>query len=221
ESRPSQGQRQAMSARYLLLHPAAWSPAAVLDALAGAQVEARVINGPAALEVDGRPPVFLPDPSSRSVFPLDSQRAFVDAGGAIVALGREGELDVPEPFATELLAAFVRHPVGPRQLLIAVRSGLREAAARAETARALAQAEQRSQEIGELTRIGAATRTARDLKTLLELILTQARRSTQSDAGSLYLVEAADTGTPRLRFSLAQTFSKPEAPFVEFTIPMD
>ena len=210
-----------MSGRYLLLHPAAWSPAPVLDALAGAQVEVRAVNGPSGLEVEERPTVFLLDAESRSMFPLDAQRAFVDAGGAIVALGREGEVDVPEPFATELLAAFVRHPAPPRQLLIAVRSALREAAARGETTRALAQAEQRSQEIAELTRIGAALGTERDLKSLLELILTQARRITQSDAGSLYLVEAADTGAPRLRFSLAQTFSKPEAPFVEFTIPMD
>jgi len=210
-----------VSGRYVLLHPAAWSPAAVVDALAGAQVELRPVTGPPGLQVDHRPTVFLLDAGSRSMFPLDAQRAFVDAGGAIVALGREGEVDVPEPFAAELLAAFVRHPAGPRQFLIAVRSALREAAARAETARALAQAEQRSQEIAELTRIGAALGTERDLKSLLELILTQARRITQSDAGSLYLVEAADSGTPRLRFSLAQTFSKPEAPFVEFTIPMD
>ncbi len=210
-----------MNARYILLHPTGWSPTMVVDALASAQIEARAISGPAELEVDERPTVFLLDAGSRSAFPLDAQRAFVDAGGAIIALGRDGELDVPEPFATELLAAFVRHPIGPRQLLIAVRSGLREAAARREAARAMAQAEQRSQEIGEFTRIGAALGTERDLKTLLELILTQARRITQSDAGSLYLVEAADSGAPRLRFSLAQTFSKPEAPFVEFTIPMD
>ena len=60
-----------------------------------------------------------------------------------------------------------------------------------------------------------------DLKTLLDLILTQSRRITQSDAGSLYLVEHSAEGTKRLRFRLAQTYSKPEAPFVEFTIPVD
>jgi HD-GYP domain-containing protein (c-di-GMP phosphodiesterase class II) len=210
-----------VSARFLLLHPTAWSPAGVADALAAAQVEPRPIQNPRGLVVDDRPTVFLLDAESRSIFPLDAQRAFVEAGGAIVALGREGEVDIPDPFATELLAAFVRHPAGPRQLLVSLRTALREAAARGEATRAMAQAEQRTQEIGELTRIGAALGTERDLKTLLELILTQARRITQSDAASLYLVEAADTGSPRLRFSLAQTFSKPEAPFVEFTIPMD
>src|SRR5206468_1815601 len=63
--------------------------------------------------------------------------------------------------------------------------------------------------------------TERDVKSLLDLILTQARRITSSDAGSLYLVETGDQGQKRLRFRLAQTYSKPEAPFIEFTIPVD
>src|SRR2546427_486108 len=121
----------------------------------------------------------------------------------------------------ELLAGFVNHPVGSRQLLVAVRAGFREAAARAETARARGEAASRSREIGELTRIGVALGTERDLKALLDLILTQARRITQSDAGSLYLVETSGQGQKRLRFRLAQTYSKPEAPFVAFTMPVD
>src|SRR5206468_351966 len=80
---------------------------------------------------------------------------------------------------------------------------------------------QRAREIGELTRIGVALGTERDIKTLLDLILTQSRRITQSDAGSLYLVETNENGDKRLRFRLAQTLSKPEAPFVEHTIPVD
>src|SRR5690348_1790998 len=121
----------------------------------------------------------------------------------------------------ELLSGFVPHPPAPRELLVAVRAGYREAAARMETARARGEAALRSREIGELTRIGVALGTERDLRTLLELILTQARRITSSDAGSLYLVEASDQGPKRLRFRLAQTFSKPDAPFVEFTMPVD
>ncbi|PYP47262.1 MAG: HD family phosphohydrolase [Gemmatimonadetes bacterium] len=145
----------------------------------------------------------------------------MDAGGAIVALGRDGEPDLPAEMPSELLSGFVKQPVGPRQLLVAVRAGYREAAARMETARARSEAANRSREIGELTRIGVALGTERDLKTLLELILTQARRITTSDAGSLYLVETGDQGQKRLRFRIAQTYSKPEAPFVEFTIPVD
>src|SRR5213083_2121748 len=196
-----------------------WRPDAVAPALETSQVEARPIRQAREVAVvDDRPTVLLLDAESRSLFPVDVMRAFVDAGGAIVALGREGEHDVPETLPTELLSGFLTYPTSPRRLLVAVRAGFREAAARAETGRARGEAAQRAREIGELTRIGVALGTERDLKTLLNLILTQARRITQSDAGSLYLVEINEQGDKRLRFRLAQTYSKPEAPFVEYTI---
>src|SRR2546429_20392 len=207
--------------RYLLLHTSAWDATSVGPALERAQIEARQARLPRDLAVDERPTVFLLDPESRSTFPLGVLRAFIDAGGAIVAVGRNGETDVPAEMPAELLSGFVRPPVGTRQLLVAVRAGYREAAARVETARARAEAASRSREIGELTRIGVALGTERDVKSLLDLILTQARRITSSDAGSLYLVETGDQGQKRLRFRLAQTYSKPEAPFIEFTIPVD
>src|SRR5437870_5470315 len=199
-----------------------WRPDAVAPALETSQVEARTVRQAKDLAVtDDRPTVFLLDAESRSAFPVDVMRSFVDAGGAIVALGRNGETDVPEGLPTEFLSGFLTQPTSPRRLLVAIRAGFREAAARAETARARGEAAQRAREIGELTRIGVALGTERDIKTLLDLILTQARRITQSDAGSLYLVELNEEGTKRLRFRLAQTYSKPEAPFVEFTIPVD
>src|SRR5213079_611772 len=207
--------------RYLLLHTSAWDATSVGPALERAQIEARQARLPRDLAVDERPTVFLLDSESRSTFPLHVLRAFIDAGGAIVALGRNGETDVPTEMPAELLSGFVRQPVGTRQLLVAVRAGYLEAAARVETARARAEAASRSREIGELTRIGVALGTERDVKSLLDLILTQARRITSSDAGSLYLVETGDQGQKRLRFRLAQTYSKPEAPFIEFTIPVD
>jgi len=208
--------------RYLLLHSSQWQPDVVAPALETSQVEARLVRQPRDLAVaDDRPTVFLLDGDSRSVFPVDVMRSFVDAGGAIVALGRDGETDAPAGLPIEFLNGFLTYPQTSRRLLIAVRAGFREAAARAETARARGEAAHRAREIGELTRIGVALGTERDLKTLLDLILTQARRITQSDAGSLYLVEINDQGQKRLRFRLAQTFSKPEAPFVEFTIAVD
>jgi HD-GYP domain-containing protein (c-di-GMP phosphodiesterase class II) len=208
--------------RYLLWHGTQWDPAELRPALESAQVEARLVRQPRELAVsDERPTVLLLDGESRSTFPVDILRSFVDAGGAIVAVARNGEQEVPDGIPTEFLAGFLTQPTTPRRLLLAIRAGFREAAARAETARARGEAAQRAREIGELTRIGVALGTERDLKTLLDLILTQSRRITQSDAGSLYLVERSEQGVRRLRFRLAQTFSKPEAPFVEFTIPVD
>src|SRR3989440_4401392 len=186
--------------RYVLLHPPMWRPDAVAPALETSQVEARAVRQPKELAVaDDRPSVFLLDTDSGSAFPVDVMLSFVDDLGAIVALGRDGELDVPEGLPTEFLSGLLTHPTSPRRLLVAIRAGFREAAARAETARARGEAAHRAREIGELTRIGVVLGTERDLKTLLDLSLTQSRRITQSDAGSLYLVEHNEEGTKRLR----------------------
>ncbi len=204
---------------YVLLHPPAWSPAPLAPALEAARVDARAIHAGRELVPNDQPTVFLLDAESRAAFPLDALRGFVDAGGAIVALGGEGESDVPEGLPTELLAAFLPQPAGMRQLLVAIRAGYREAAARAETARARGEAALRSREIDELTKIGMALGTERNLEKLLDDILEQARRITQSDAGSLYLVDEKDS--QRLRFLRTQNHSKHNIPFIEFTIPRD
>jgi HD-GYP domain-containing protein (c-di-GMP phosphodiesterase class II) len=63
--------------------------------------------------------------------------------------------------------------------------------------------------------IGIALTVERDLRSLLEVILTQARRLTCADAGSLYLVEGEQRD--KLRFVLAQNDSRP-VPFVEMVL---
>jgi HD-GYP domain-containing protein (c-di-GMP phosphodiesterase class II) len=207
---------------YVLLHPATWSPAALAPALEAARVETRSVSGGRDLVPDDGPTVFLLDPDTRSAFSVEALRAFVDAGGAIVAIGRESEDDVPDGLPVELLTGFVRFPAGQRQLLVSIRAGYREAAARFESTRARNEASQRSREIGEMARIGTALGTERDTKKLLGLILDQARRITNSDAGSLYLVETdEDTGIKRMRFMVAQNFTKPDLPFRESTMRLD
>lgn len=77
-------------------------------------------------------------------------------------------------------------------------------------------------DLKELMHVCVALTTERDLLTLLAMILTQARRITQSDAGSLYLVEhTATTGPGTLRFKLSQNFSRPDLPLIETTVPID
>jgi len=208
---------------YRLLHPQSWSPQDLAPALEAARVETRVVGRPEELAPGDQPTVLLLDVPGRELIPVERLRAFVDAGGAVVALAKPAERDVPDALPTELLTGFVPADTGTRQLLVALRAGYREAAARQETARARNEAAQRSREIGELTRIGVALGTERDLTRLLDLILELARRVTQSDAGSLYLVEPPEVGgtTKRLAFLRAQNHSKPDVPFVTFTIPMD
>lgn len=97
----------------------------------------------------------------------------------------------------------------------------RHSAALLGAARARTQVERMGSELRELNRIGLALMSERDPDRLLGMILEQARRITTSDAGSLYLVEQAEDGSERLRFSLAQNDSIPGIPVPNFTLPID
>ncbi len=68
------------------------------------------------------------------------------------------------------------------------------------------------EQLAAVTDIGIALSAERDLRSLLETILTKARWLASADAGSLYLVEGEQRD--RLRFVLAQNDSR-EVPFVE------
>lgn len=207
--------------KYTLLHSSTFTPEAISGALAAEGVAMQPLGSPGELAVAGVPTALVLDPSSRALYTPERLRSFVTSGGAVVAIGLPDEQDVPEELADDLVAAFVPHGHGPRQMLVALRAAYREAAARAETARARQEAAFRTREIKELTRIGMALSTERDLDTLLELILTQAQQVTGSDAGSLYLVETLEGEERQLRFKLSQNMSRPDIPFVEYTIAID
>ncbi len=207
--------------KYTLLHSTSFTPADISEALAAEGITVQTLGAPGDLNVSGVPTALILDPAARPQYTPERLRQFVNGGGAVVAIGTPDEQDVPEILSDELVSAFVPHGHGPRQLLVALRSAYREAASRAETTRARQEAAFRTREIKELTRIGMALSTERDLRTLLELILSQALHITGSDAGSLYLVEEPEGEPRRLRFKLTQTLSRPEIPFVEFTIPID
>lgn len=101
-------------------------------------------------------------------------------------------------------------------------AALRHAAALVAAARAERLQESSATDLRELSRVGAALATERDLDTLLGMILTQARRLSSADAGSLYLVEFDDDGNPQsLRFKLSQNTTLPDLPFSEFTVPIN
>ena len=76
-------------------------------------------------------------------------------------------------------------------------------------------------QLGELNKIGMALMSERDPQKLLGLILTQARRLSGSDAGSLYLVEADREGAERLHFLRSQNDTLPHLPSPDFTLPLD
>src|SRR5207245_9671118 len=74
-------------------------------------------------------------------------------------------------------------------------------------------------ELSELNAIGIRLSAERSPAALLEVILTKAREITNSDAGSLYLVEHEADGNARLFFALAQNDSL-EVPFRATTLPL-
>jgi HD-GYP domain-containing protein (c-di-GMP phosphodiesterase class II) len=138
-------------------------------------------------------------------------------------VGEPGQAEPPAEFPADLLTSFLPGDAKPGLIATQLRGAFRHAAALAEadTAR---YAEQRSRrELTDLTQVGAALSTERDLTTLLEMILSQSRRITWSDAASLYLVERHDDGRPAttLTFKLSQNHSLPDIPFSEFTVPID
>ena len=208
--------------KLVLLHGPAWDAGEVRAALDAEQIERTVVTSVPPGLIDDRPTVLLLDELLRGSLGPAGVRAAADAGAAIVALGAPGEADLPATMpGAELAPIFLTAPVGTRQLLAALKAAFREAAARADLRRARAEVVARSREITELTQIGVALTTERNYDVLLEMILTQSRRITQSDGGSLYLVEAREGPSPKLRFKLAQNDTVPNAPFVEFTMPLN
>jgi len=144
------------------------------------------------------------------------------ASAALLGIGDPGELEPPAEMPLELLSGYLPGDAAVGTVFAALHGAFRQAAALLTARRARTEADERAKELAELTAIGAAMGTERDLGTLLDLILSQARRVTASDAGSLYLVERDENGVPRqLRFAMAQNFSLPAIPFSSFTVPID
>jgi HD-GYP domain-containing protein (c-di-GMP phosphodiesterase class II) len=109
---------------------------------------------------------------------------------------------------------------GDDATLRVLRSAARHSAALLGQANAKSQLDNLAGELKELNKIGMALMSERDPDSLLNLILTQARRLTTSDAGSLYLVESHE-GREMLHFLRAQNDTLPDLPSPNFTLPLD
>jgi HD-GYP domain-containing protein (c-di-GMP phosphodiesterase class II) len=191
----------------------------------GDDVEVRRIPAlptPRALDAD-RPTVIALDRALLASAGDDPERLRELAGlVALVGIGDPGEHEPARDFPADLLTGFVAGDAPVGAVLAALRGAFHHAASLIAARRARAEADERGRELADLTTIGVALTTQRDLGTLLELILTHARRVTSSDAGSVYLVERDEAGTPRqLRFAMAQNHSLPNIPFSTFTVPID
>ena len=184
-------------------------------------------GSPAATQLSALPgdleALPLPAAGAPPTGPDESAVVLVDltAGDAAVAMALAAAApDLPvvalvAPGATPAVRcyAYVAAPATPEVLAAALRNACDHAQARREAAVS-------RRELRELNQIGVSLSAERDTDALLTLILSKAREITQSDAGSLYVVEDAADGTARLRFKLAQNDSV-RVPFTEFTLPID
>ncbi|UCD23027.1 MAG: hypothetical protein JSW51_08120, partial [Gemmatimonadota bacterium] len=151
---------------FTLLHTAEFDIAPIEAALLSEGVVAVLVESGSILEANDGPTVFVSVPEDRSSFSDAQLRGFIDSGGSIVAIGTENEPDIPEALDEELLAAYLPRSHGTRQLLLALKTAYRAAAARADSISAREEAALRTREIGELTKIGMALSTEHDYEEL-------------------------------------------------------
>jgi HD-GYP domain-containing protein (c-di-GMP phosphodiesterase class II) len=115
---------------------------------------------------------------------------------------------------------FLAGPVPTETLFRMIAAALDNLAASQRQARLESDLERAKSEIHRLNEIGIALSSERDREALLDLILLKSREITDSDAGSLYLVEGDDQGGRRLRFKFAQNDSM-KVSFRESLLPLD
>ena len=207
----------------LLLLPEGRALAALPSPPAGGSVEVRRIAAlPTAIDGDGeRPTVCFLDAALARSADAAAVRALAQ-WAALVGVGEPGELE-PAPALADLplagwLAADAPAGVGAATL----RAAFRHAATLVVAARSARSEQQHAQELLDLSAVGTALTTQRDLDALLGMIVAQAIRFTSADAASLYLINYDESGAPTsLQFTLSQNLTFPDLPLVQFDIPLD
>ena len=178
---------------------------------------------PSPASLDGERPTVLLLDRALVQGAGDDQSLFgqLASQAALVGVGESGEVEPPGYFPTELLSGYFAADTPVAAARITLHGALKHAAALVAARRATRLEGRSATDVTELSRIGVALSTERDLLTLLELILTQARRLSSADAGSLYLVEHHEGAPSTLRFKLSQNHTLPSLPFSEAVIPLD
>jgi HD-GYP domain-containing protein (c-di-GMP phosphodiesterase class II) len=167
---------------------------------------ARVPTLPSASSLDpARPTAVVLSGAWRDIDPAALRALSLRA--AIVIGGAAGEDQPPNGVVGELAVAWLPAKVDEEVAMATLRGALRHA-------RAITAAHARLDELSELTRIGVALSTERNLTNLLHLILSQARRLVSADAGALFLVERRPGRmATEMKFTLTQNHTLPDLPF--------
>jgi HD-GYP domain-containing protein (c-di-GMP phosphodiesterase class II) len=136
----------------------------------------------------------------------------------IVLMGSQSSRDLRAAMRRGILSILPSEPSGMDAALAAVR-GLELLESRGHAESRGRSVERYRSEMGELVEIARAMTTERNVDSLLNVILQKSRFVTTADAGSIYVVEADDKGTTRLRFKLTQNDSV-QFDWREFTMPI-
>ena len=208
----------------LIFAPVGRTIAALPSLGAGDAMDVRRVDrlpGPDELNPE-RPTVVLVDAALATASGGPGMLGALTPFVAFVGLGEAGETEPGDLLKAVALTSWLPADASPGQGSATLQGALRHAASLIEAFRAARLEQSSAFDLRELSRVGAALSTERDLDTLLEMILSQALRLASADAGSLYLMERDAAGNPStLRFKLSLNITLPELPFSESTIPID
>ena len=155
--------------------------------------------------------VLLVDPAI-----LNGHSLVVDGRTAIVGVGLE---ESPKWLTEENVYVHLPESPSPAVLLSAIKRAYQFLYQKQRGDQLERQLGERTRELQEVSKIGAALSTVRDHSVLLTMILSKARELSRADAGSLYLLDEVD-GSKALRWKLAQNDSIDVEGFEEKVLPV-
>ena len=207
----------------LLLLPEGRALAALPTPPSDGSVEVRRIAVlPTAAEWDGERPTvcFMDAALARSVDPAAIQALAQTA--ALVGVGEPGEREPADPLTALPLSGWLAADAPPGVGATTLRAAFHHAATLVAAARSARSEQRHAQELLDLSTVGTALTTERDLDALLGMIVAQAIRFTSADAASLYLISHDESGAATsLQFTLSQNLTFPDLPLIQFDIPLD
>ena len=198
--------------RFIVFSPASDIPEA-LDVL-GDAVDIVRVSSLAEVEAEGHPAVLI---LTGELVEGDELRS-LPAHVTVVAKGPEARAAAER---IDRLFLDLDDLSSEEAQLSAIRSAARVSASELARSQVSSELERLRADLRGLNRIGMALMSERDPDVVLEMILTEARRLTTSDGGSLYLVEEDEDGTHNLYFLRAFTYSLPDLVPPDFSLPFD
>ena len=147
-------------------------------------------------------------------------RAAIESDQARLIYASDVSPTLPAGASGVPISSFLIGPLRGETLRNCIASAFEDLALRRRQAMLEEELRRTRSEIDRLNEIGIALSTQHDRESLLNLILRKSCEITESDAGSLYLVEEDNQGAKRLRFKITRNNSV-KISFTESVLPLD